>query len=72
MPTADRACRPLSPKASTKRSEQPLITLGCSVNSGPQFTILNTFTARVTSSRLPPAVARSIASNDNPVSRAWP
>ena len=28
MPTADRAWRPRSPNTSTKRSEQPLITLG--------------------------------------------
>ena len=27
-PTAERACRPASPKTSTRRSEQPLITFG--------------------------------------------
>ena len=34
MPTAERAWRPRSPSTARNRSEQPLITLGWSVNSG--------------------------------------
>ena len=33
LPTAVRACLPFSPNNSTKRSDAPLITLGCSVKS---------------------------------------
>jgi acetyl-CoA carboxylase biotin carboxylase subunit len=71
IPTAERAWRPRSPKTSTNRSEQPLMIFGWSVNSGTQFTMPSTFTARVTLSRLP-AAARSIASSAKPVRRAWP
>jgi hypothetical protein len=60
-PDGRAAWRPRSPKTSTNRSEQPLMTLGWSVNSGPQFTMPSTFTARVTLSRLPAAPAASPA-----------
>ena len=41
---AERAWRPFSPRTSTKRSEQPLITRGWSPNSGRQLTIPKTLT----------------------------
>ena len=41
MPTADLAWRPLSPNTSTRRSEHPLITAGCWLNSGSLFTMPN-------------------------------
>jgi len=53
MPTAARACLPRSPKTSTIRSENPLITFGCSTNSGSEFTIPKTFTIRLTLFRSP-------------------
>src|SRR5215472_15071504 len=39
LPTADRACRPASPKTSTNKSEQPLITFGESLKSGAALTM---------------------------------
>ena len=68
-PTAERACRPRSPNTSTSRSEQPLITLGWSPNSGTAFTIPSSFTTRLTRSRLPSSV-RITASSASPVERA--
>src|SRR6185503_12318535 len=69
MPTAERACLPLSPSTSTNRSEQPLITFGWSVNSGTAFTMPSTFTTRFTLSRLPSSV-RITASRSRPTERA--
>jgi hypothetical protein len=53
MPTAERACRPRSPNTVTKRSEQPLMTSGCSLNSGVALTMPKTLTMRLTRSRSP-------------------
>ena len=53
MPTAERACRPRSPKTSTNRSEQPLMTSGCWPNSGVALTMPSTLTMRFTRSRSP-------------------
>ena len=53
IPTAERAWRPLSPNTSTIRSENPLITLGCSPKPSAEFTMPSTFTTRFTLSRLP-------------------
>ena len=60
MPTAERACLPRSPNTSTKRSEQPLITLGWSSNSGTAFTIPSTLTTRRTLSKLLPECGGTI------------
>ena len=57
MPTADRACRPASPKISTMRSEKPLITFGWSVKSSAHCTMPRTLTTRFTRSRVPTDVA---------------
>src|SRR4030095_12426036 len=46
MPTAERACRPFSPKTSTIRSEKPLITFGCSVKLSTALTMPSTLTTR--------------------------
>ena len=54
----DRACRPRSPKTSTSRSEQPLITAGGDVNSGSALTMPSTLTTRVTLSRSPMTLLR--------------
>src|SRR5262249_41882870 len=69
MPTAERACLPASPSTSTKRSEQPLMTLGWSANSGTAFTMPSTFTTRFTLSRLPSSW-RITASRSRPTVRA--
>jgi len=69
MPTAERACFPLSPSTSTKRSEQPLITRGWSWNSGIALTMPSTFTTRFTRSRLPSS-ARITARRSRPTVRA--
>jgi len=68
-PTAERACRPMSPNTATRRSEQPLITAGCSVNSGVAFTKPNTLITRVTRFREPRRV-RIVDSMFNAVSLA--
>src|SRR6266446_1311704 len=47
-PTADRACLPASPKTSTSKSEQPLITFGWSRKSSDAFTNPVSFTTRRT------------------------
>ena len=44
IPTAERECRPLSPKTSTIKSENPFITAGCSLKSFVEFTIPVTLT----------------------------
>src|SRR5262249_22852646 len=59
MPTALRAPTPASPKTSRNRSEQPLMTCGCSVNSGVAFTMPSTLTIRTTKSS-EPSCARSV------------
>ena len=70
MPTAERACLPIaSPKISTIKSEQPLMTLGWSVNPGAELTIPSTFTILFTLSRLP-SVARVAANRLRQVERA--
>jgi hypothetical protein len=68
-PTAERACLPAAPSTSTKRSEQPLITLGWSSNSGTAFTMPRSFTTRATRSRLPSS-ALITASRSRPTVRA--
>ena len=70
MPTAERACRPRSPNTSTNRSEQPLITSGCSPNSGVALTMPSTLTMRFTRSRSPSS-AFITAIRLRPVSRAY-
>src|SRR6185503_16133506 len=69
MPTAERACLPASPNTCTKRSEQPLMTLGCSENSGVAFTMPSSFTTRFTRSRLPSS-SRITARRSRPTVRA--
>src|SRR5258706_563498 len=67
--SAERACLPASPNPSTKRSEQPLITLGWSVISGIAFTMPSPFTPRFPLSGLPSSV-RITASRSRPTERA--
>ena len=69
MPTADRACRPASPKISTMRSEKPLITFGWSVKSSAHCTMPRTLTTRFTRSRVP-TESRTVARRLSPVRRA--
>ena len=65
----ERAGRPLSPNTCTNRSVQPLITSGCSPNSGTALTMPSTFsTVSMRSSE--PAAARMLASRFSPHSRA--
>src|SRR5439155_15123406 len=64
MPTAERACRPIaSPKTSTMRSENPLITRGWSPKPSAEFTMPSTLTTRLTRSRLS-TLARIVASRE--------
>jgi hypothetical protein len=44
LPTAERAWRPASPKTSTNRSEQPLMTFGESLKSGVALTMPKSLT----------------------------
>ena len=60
-PTANLACRPMSPKTSTIKSEAPLITSGWSVKVSIQFTKPPSFTTRDTRSRSPPLATCSCA-----------
>ena len=69
-PTAERACRPASPKTSTNKSEQPLITAGCSQKSGAALTIPNIFSIFTTRLR-DPSDSRIAASKTIPAQRAW-
>jgi probable F420-dependent oxidoreductase len=48
MPTAERACRPWSPKMLTSRSDAPLITFGCSSKFGVELTMPMSLTTRAT------------------------
>ncbi len=68
-PTAERACRPVFPKTCIIRSEQPLITVGCSVKSGAAFTMPRSFTIRSTRSRSPRNCSMT-AMSTRPVRRA--
>src|SRR3974390_263098 len=67
--TAERACRPASPKTSTNRSEQPLMTFGESLKSGEALTMPRSLTMKSTRSSEPSA-SRMAASKPNPTSRA--
>src|SRR5215218_396656 len=69
MPTAERACLPASPNTSTNKSEQPLITFGCSLKSGTALTIPSIFTTKSTRSSEPSAW-RVAASSPSPTRRA--
>ena len=58
-PTALRQCAPVSgPKSSRIRSEKPLITLGCRLNPGAEFTMPKTRTHAAIRSRSPSARSR--------------
>src|SRR5687767_13857863 len=65
MPTAERAPRPPSPKATTIRSENPLMTLGWSLNSGVACTIPRIRTKLLTRDSSPTA-ALMVASMQSP------
>src|ERR1700730_17899709 len=70
MPTAERACLPAaSPKTSTIKSENPLMTRGWSPNPSGELTMPRTLTTRLTRSRLPSARC-TFASMINPTCRA--
>ncbi len=70
MPTALRACAPISaPYSSRIRSEKPLITLGWRLNHAVELTMPNTRTQAVMRSRSPNARCR-LPRMDSAVRRA--
>ena len=60
--TADRACRPASPNAATRKSDAPLITFGWSVKSAVELTNPVSLTTRTSRDQSPPQAFFTCAS----------